>query len=330
MKRTVRFYFCIPLLLLSIGFAVLLTACSEMEESGATWQEQYDLGVKYLSEGNYEEAIVAFTAAIEIDPKRPEAYLKAAEAYEAMGDYEAAADILEKGYLETGDERLNRADGGEALADDDTRDWALETMLTPETLTVGGTPFYLLDIEAFADIYPPHPQSLGMGTEEIRQNEENGFWFYETSPEGSNFLRATQDYDAEHITVIQYRGGDYPELYHPEFLELTLGSPTRQVLSQVGLTDRAIDYLYSCEDGGVFGTSEAQQLWEEKQELSFQTSNEVPNVFWEWARYESGQVSLYVTFLWLYDDVETIGATNISLQLDFVNGILSQVELSNR
>ena len=75
MKRTVRFYFCIPLLLLSIGFAVLLTACSEMEESGATWQEQYDLGVKYLSEGNYEVAIVAFTAVIEIVPKRPVAYL---------------------------------------------------------------------------------------------------------------------------------------------------------------------------------------------------------------------------------------------------------------
>ena len=74
-----------------------------------TWQEQYDLGVKYLSVGNYEEAIVAFTAAIEIDPKRPEAYRKAAEAYEAMGDHQAAADILEKGYLETGDERLRSA-----------------------------------------------------------------------------------------------------------------------------------------------------------------------------------------------------------------------------
>lgn len=30
-----------------------------------TWQEQYDLGLRYLSEGNYEEAIIAFTAAIE-------------------------------------------------------------------------------------------------------------------------------------------------------------------------------------------------------------------------------------------------------------------------
>ena len=42
---------------------------------GNTWQEQYDLGVRYLAEGNYEEAIIAFTAAIEIDPNRVEAYM---------------------------------------------------------------------------------------------------------------------------------------------------------------------------------------------------------------------------------------------------------------
>ena len=50
---------------------LLLTACGQSQE--VRWQEQYDLGVRYLSEGNYEEAIIAFTAAIEIDPKRAEA-----------------------------------------------------------------------------------------------------------------------------------------------------------------------------------------------------------------------------------------------------------------
>ena len=102
------------------------------------------------------------------------------------------------------------------------------------------------------------------------------------------------------------------------------------MLSQLGLTDRAIDYLYSCEDGGVFGNSEAQQLWEEKQELFFEYGNEVPNIFCLFCRYESGQVNLDVTFLWLYDNVETIGAANISLHLDFLNGILNQVELYNQ
>lgn len=90
------------LYILSIVF--LLAACGQMEET--TWQEQYDLGVRCLREGNYEEAIIAFTAAIEIDAKRPEAYLKAAEAYEGMGDRDAARAILEKGYQATGDETL--------------------------------------------------------------------------------------------------------------------------------------------------------------------------------------------------------------------------------
>ena len=61
-----------------------------------TWQEQYDLGMKYLTEGNYEEAIVAFTAAIELDPKRPEAYLALSELYHLLGEEEKAIEILER------------------------------------------------------------------------------------------------------------------------------------------------------------------------------------------------------------------------------------------
>lgn len=71
-------------------------------QAGSTWQDQYDLGMLYLSEGNYEEAIIAFTAAIEIDPKRPEAYEKAAEAYEALGDMDSAWAVLEQGVQATG------------------------------------------------------------------------------------------------------------------------------------------------------------------------------------------------------------------------------------
>ena len=51
---------------------LLLCGCGAAAKS---WQEEYDLGVRYLSEGNYEEAILAFEAAIEIDPKAPGAYL---------------------------------------------------------------------------------------------------------------------------------------------------------------------------------------------------------------------------------------------------------------
>ncbi len=70
------------LVILSLCFCMLF-ACSESVEE--QWQEQYDLGIRYLSEGNYEEAIIAFTAAIEIDPIRPEAYIGRGDAHLAAG-----------------------------------------------------------------------------------------------------------------------------------------------------------------------------------------------------------------------------------------------------
>lgn len=83
------------LLIIAIG----LSACSQNQE--AQWQEQYDLGIRYLSEGNYEEAIIAFTTAIEIDPKMSETYLALGNLYIELGDYEAAAKILEQGISNT-------------------------------------------------------------------------------------------------------------------------------------------------------------------------------------------------------------------------------------
>ena len=88
------------LLIIAIG----LGACSQNQE--AQWQEQYDLGIRYLSEGNYEEAIIAFTTAIEIDPKMSETYLALGNLSIELGDYEAAAKILEQGVSNTNDTSL--------------------------------------------------------------------------------------------------------------------------------------------------------------------------------------------------------------------------------
>lgn len=89
MKKTVLLFFvCI--------FAFVGCTSSDV----LTWQEQYDLGIRYLNDGNYEEAIIAFTAAIEIDEKNVAAYLGRAEAYvncndsaNALADYNAAIEI---------------------------------------------------------------------------------------------------------------------------------------------------------------------------------------------------------------------------------------------
>lgn len=68
-----------------LSFILLLTACGK-SQAEPSWQVQYDLGVRYLSEGNYEEAIIAFIASIKIDPKQPDAYVKLADAYIGVGD----------------------------------------------------------------------------------------------------------------------------------------------------------------------------------------------------------------------------------------------------
>lgn len=40
--------------ILTLGMVLSLAACGQSAQEA--WQEQYDLGVRYLSEGNYEEA----------------------------------------------------------------------------------------------------------------------------------------------------------------------------------------------------------------------------------------------------------------------------------
>lgn len=85
---------------------------------------QLELGRKYLEEMDYEQAIVAFEAAIAIDPKCEEAYLALAETYVAQGtgdsgvylpradiyvaqdNIEKAISVLEEGYSQTGSETI--------------------------------------------------------------------------------------------------------------------------------------------------------------------------------------------------------------------------------
>lgn len=69
---------------------------------------QLDLGHRYLEEQNYEQAVVAFMKAIEIEPMRVEAYLGLVDAYTGAGDNEKALKALQKGYDLTKDERLRQ------------------------------------------------------------------------------------------------------------------------------------------------------------------------------------------------------------------------------
>ena len=111
-KMKKRSIFCLVSTVLM--FSMILCACGKKEkvsvpeELPTTWQEQYDLGVRYLSEGNYEEAIIAFVAAIEIDPKNADAYLSLAEVYRSQGDHENMMETLRVGYEKTESSLLER------------------------------------------------------------------------------------------------------------------------------------------------------------------------------------------------------------------------------
>ena len=83
----------LPLLLILIS----LTACNTKPEE-MTAQEFLDLGEKYLLELKYEQAIVYFTASIEIEPRNEKAYVLLADAYKQSGEPSKGQAVLEMGF----------------------------------------------------------------------------------------------------------------------------------------------------------------------------------------------------------------------------------------
>ncbi len=97
------------IVVLCIIFTMIACGKTDVEtEAGSTaapmtWQEQYDLGIRLLNEGNYEEAILAFTAAISIDPKNTDAYIGLAQAYVETGKDRKAMEVLGNGLSDSED-----------------------------------------------------------------------------------------------------------------------------------------------------------------------------------------------------------------------------------
>ncbi len=97
----------IAILILAVVFGVILFVGGKK----AKLDEQLDLGDKFLSELDYEQAIAAYDQAIEIDSKSVEAYVGMAMVYAAQNDYIKALEVLNKGYNETGEEAITEVIG---------------------------------------------------------------------------------------------------------------------------------------------------------------------------------------------------------------------------
>jgi tetratricopeptide (TPR) repeat protein len=74
---------------------VIVVILSIQGNRGNKLQKYLDLGNKYIAELDYEQAIIAFQKAIEIDPKCEEAYKALVDIYIETEDYEAVLEILE-------------------------------------------------------------------------------------------------------------------------------------------------------------------------------------------------------------------------------------------
>lgn len=85
---------------------ILVVGISVYSSPQRKYDRQMSLGQRYLNELNYEKAIAAYKAAIEINPKDPGAYKELAEVYIAMGDMDAAEEVLQRGIDETDSKSL--------------------------------------------------------------------------------------------------------------------------------------------------------------------------------------------------------------------------------
>lgn len=191
---------CVCLLLCA---AFIISACGQKpveedlevsQDDAPTWQEQYDLGIRYLSEGNYEEAIIAFTAAIEIDPKQPDAYLGLADVYVAQDDTEKAKEVLNNGLAEIENPAL------QARLD--------ELSAEPDSLynDYGATEFtHRLNYRPFSEMGDKEQNLLTkIGTSVIENNSENLY----------HLLESTDVHFIENATTVKTIWNDYKlELY---------------------------------------------------------------------------------------------------------------------
>ena len=248
---------------LHLVLVLILNLCA-CGQSAPTWQEQYDLGIRYLSEGNYEEAIIAFSAAIEIDPKQAPAYVGRGDAYVASGeteaflatalaDYEIAIELdatLPEAYIGLANLYIHNGETEKAL---EILTTALEKMPNSNTIQskIGEIE---RNMEAKVSTFFENPVSW----DEI---VIGGFPFNECTPEllaqvydGFSFSdeigNMYSTYDGLNFTYAEengYRQAVYVGSAPLEFRGLFCGQDEAVALHLLGLTESGITYVKSAE-----------------------------------------------------------------------------------
>ena len=261
-----RRIFCILLTL-----TLLLPVGCGQKPQGYSWQDQYDLGVRLLSEGNYQDAVIAFAAAIEIDPRRPEGYAGLADARLAAGDREGAIAALEEGVAATGDpdleKRLEELYGaGDAQGNSAPADGTLFAgpYLAPEDVELLGMSLEDASALALADgVYDADNSTLVL---------DGDLWRFSSlsvssgETESYGVLDLYQSKDSPTVDQVQFHGwreGGAEIAVPVHALGICLGDSWQQVLSAMGFSQEETDIIGGPQDISVTRETEnGQPLWQ--------------------------------------------------------------------
>lgn len=227
-------------LLVVVLLLVGLCACEQSTE--AQWREQYDLGVRFLSEGNYEEAVIAFTAAIEIDPNQEILYEKLSEVYLQDGDVSAALQILRDGFKVTRSIHLQEViDNLYARMDLILGEYYLtEDWVKADEWTINGVPFWQASQNDVATAYAtswsswkPFPD----GPETLHYNTQRSDFFWDTE---ANVLQVMFFDNHKHSNTAEGQAAADPIL---PSRGITTDTNFESILQAVGLSADGISYV---------------------------------------------------------------------------------------
>ena len=194
------------------------------------------LADRYLSEQNYEQAIIEFEKVLEIEPMNVDAYLGLAEAYMALGETDKVIKILEKGIGETNSDKLrdkldkiresiNPATAEAEITNAETIEPAETVPEETETVTEAATEPPSINIPDDIAVIGGVEYSLDLVTIEGELLNQDQLADFSVSPD----IKCS----SELLDI-------FKEINHPEFSQMSVNASVLNTISSIG---KSIDKL---------------------------------------------------------------------------------------